>query len=34
MPWMIELDAGDKTQVRKTNQEFAHYLLVNPNDIV
>jgi hypothetical protein len=34
MPFMSALSAGQITQVRKTNQEFKHFLLVNPNDIV
>ena len=34
MPWMDELNGGQVAQVRATDQAFAHYLLVNPNDIV
>ena len=34
MPFNAALTGGQVTQVRKTNQAFEHYLLVNPNDIV
>lgn len=34
MPFPTILDGGQITQVRATTQDFEHYLLANPNDII